>query len=97
MSGPTGHYAKWKSDRERQTQYDLTYMWNLKEKNKKRNKTQAQICIHTEDRLLVARNRGWGGWNGEVGQNKTSPEDVQYSTVTTVSNSVLCIWKLLKE
>ena len=36
MDGPWGHYTKWsKSDRERQLPYDLTYMWNLKTKNKK--------------------------------------------------------------
>ena len=30
---PRGYCAKWnKSDRERQTQYDFTYMWNLKTK-----------------------------------------------------------------
>ena len=30
MDGPPGHDAKWnKSDRERQTLYDPTYMWNL--------------------------------------------------------------------
>ena len=38
MDGLGGHYAKWnKSDRERQILYDITYMWNLK------NKTNA--CI----------------------------------------------------
>ena len=31
MDGLGGHYAKWnKSDWERQTLYDITYMWNLK-------------------------------------------------------------------
>ena len=29
MDEPWGHYAKWNnSDRERQTLYDLSYMWN---------------------------------------------------------------------
>ena len=28
--GPTDYYTKWsKSDRERQTSYDIVYMWNL--------------------------------------------------------------------
>ena len=31
MDGPIGHYAKWnKSDREIQTLYDFTYLWNPK-------------------------------------------------------------------
>ena len=31
VDGLGGHCAKWnKSDRERQTLYDITYMWNLK-------------------------------------------------------------------
>ena len=33
MDGPGGYYAKWnKSVRERQTPYDFTYMWNIKNK-----------------------------------------------------------------
>ena len=33
IDGPWGHYAKWnKSDRERRILYDLTYMWDLKQK-----------------------------------------------------------------
>ena len=43
------------SDRERQTLYDLTYMWNLKKPK----------LIETEKRLVVAIGRGWGdGQNG---------------------------------
>ena len=31
MDGPRDYHTKWsKSDRERQTSYDITYMWNLK-------------------------------------------------------------------
>lgn len=37
--------------RERQIQYNLIYMWNLKKKN----------LIDWENRLLVARGRGRGG------------------------------------
>ena len=33
MDGPRDYSTKWsKSDRERQTSYDITYMWNLKKK-----------------------------------------------------------------
>ena len=31
MDGPRDYHTKWsKSERERQTPYDITYMWNLK-------------------------------------------------------------------
>ena len=31
MDGPRDYHTKWsKSDREKQTPYDVTYMWNLK-------------------------------------------------------------------
>ena len=34
MDGPLGYYAEWsKSDRERQIVYELTSLWNLKDKN----------------------------------------------------------------
>ena len=36
MDGLWGNCAKWdKSDRERQILYDISYMWNLKKKEKK--------------------------------------------------------------
>ena len=39
MDGPWGHYAKGtKSDRGRQIPHDLTYRWNIKEINKKRER-----------------------------------------------------------
>ena len=46
MDGLGRYYANWnKSDRERQTLYDITYMWNLKtittsEYNKKETDSQ---------------------------------------------------------
>ena len=42
IDGPRGHYAKWnKSDRERQTPHDFTYIWNLKAKQmNKQNKAE---------------------------------------------------------
>ena len=31
MDGPTSYHTKWsKSDRDRQTSYDIAYMWSLK-------------------------------------------------------------------
>jgi len=40
MDGPRGRHTEWsKSDRERQTSYDIAYMWNLK-----KNGTNKPIC-----------------------------------------------------
>ena len=45
-AGLGGHYAKWnKSDRERQILYDITYMWNLKNKTSEYNKKEADSQI----------------------------------------------------
>ena len=55
MDESGGHYADWyKPDTERQTLYDLTYMWNLKKSNSE-----------AESRMMVTN--GWGeGKNGEI-------------------------------
>ena len=49
-----------KSDRERQTPYDLTYMWTLLKKKKNKIKTTSNSQTQRID-LMVARNGGWGG------------------------------------
>ena len=57
MDGPWRHYAKWnKSDRERQILYDLTYMWNLKQKSRFTEK---------EIRFVTTRSWAWGEGLGE--------------------------------
>ena len=39
LDGPSGYYAKWnKPDRKEQILYDFTYMWNLKQTNKIKQK-----------------------------------------------------------
>ena len=56
VDGPWSHYTKWnKSDRERQILYDLTYMWDLRNKNKKQSK-----LIEKGIRLVVTSGRGLG-------------------------------------
>ena len=41
MDGPKGYYAKWnKPEKERQIPYNFIYMWNLKNKTNKQNKTE---------------------------------------------------------
>ena len=52
-----GHYAKWdNSDRERQVLYDITYMWNLK------NRT----CKKPESRMEVIGGRELENWGDVV-------------------------------
>ena len=57
-----------KSDRKRQIQYDLTYMWKLK--NKPTNK-----LIDTENRLMVTRGRGQ--WVGKTGEDESKDTSLQ--------------------
>ena len=57
MGGPTGYYAEQcKSDRERQIPYNLTYMWNVKIKQK-----QNQIHRCREHFGGCQMGEGWGG------------------------------------
>lgn len=60
--------------------------------------------MDTKNRLVVARGRWWGvnkmGESGLKAQNSSygiSPGNVMYSLVTIVNNTLLYIWKLLKE
>ena len=40
MNGPRDYHTKWsKSKSERQTSYDITYMWNLKKKKRLKMKS----------------------------------------------------------
>ena len=60
MNGPRGYYAKWnKSDRERQLQYDFTYMWSKKQ-NKWTNIRQKQTYRYREQ--VDGSQREEGGW-----------------------------------
>ena len=45
MDGPRDHHTEWsKSDRERQTSYDIAYTWNLKKK-------KAQMNLYAKEKL----------------------------------------------
>lgn len=56
-----GYYAKWnKSEWERQIPYDFTHMWVLKKMNKQIKSTI--IPTNTENKLMVTRGKGVGGW-----------------------------------
>ena len=58
MDGPRGHYDKCsKSDREGQTPYGFTYMWNLK--NKVNRETKLKQNYKYRDQTAVCQ-RGQG-------------------------------------
>lgn len=62
IDGPRGYFAKWnKSDWKRQIPYDFTPMWNLKKQMNKQRKSRIR-AINTENKLMVARGKGRGGW-----------------------------------
>ena len=66
MDGPGDYHTKWsKSDRERQISYDITYMWNLK------NKRYKQTYIQDRNRPTDMENLWWptgkGGGGGSLG------------------------------
>ena len=62
IDGSRGYYAKWNpSDWEREIPYDLTYIWNLKSRISKQNRSR---LIDTENRIMVAR--GMGDWVEKV-------------------------------
>ena len=62
MAGPRNDHTKRnKSERERQTLFDATYIWNLKyDTNEPVYETNRIRDIQT--RLVVARREGTGGW-----------------------------------
>ena len=68
MDATRDYHTKWhKSERERQTPYDITYMWNLKyDTNEPIYETETDSDI--EIRLVVAKGGGEGeGWTGSLG------------------------------
>ena len=65
MDALVGHCAEWKkSDRERQTLYDITYTWNLKKKWYKWTYLQNRnIPTDIENKLMVTKGEVGGGIN----------------------------------
>ena len=66
MDGPRDYHTEWnKSDRERQTSYDITYIWNLKKKNETNEfiyKTETHSDV--ENKFMVTKGeRQEGGIN----------------------------------
>ena len=95
VDGTWGHYAKWnKSDRKGQVLHDVTYMWTLK--GGKKTSSQEQ----RKDLLPEAGVGRWAKWLKGVKRYKlpiiSKSRWYMYSMVTIVKNTVLPIWKLLK-
>ena len=51
---------------ERQVPYDLTHMWNLRnkraKKNKRERKTNQETVLTVENKLMIIRGKWAGGW-----------------------------------
>ena len=56
-----------KSDRERQVQYDFTFMCNLKDETNEQTKQKRMWLIDVENKLMVTRGEG-GGRLGKMGE-----------------------------
>ena len=70
MDGPCGHYAKWnKWDRQKQILYDLTYMWNLKNK-RKNNKQKIPQAYRYREWIGVCQRQGVWRWAKLVKESK---------------------------
>ena len=66
MDAPGEHFAKWnKPVRERQMPYDLTYLWNLKNKINEQTKLK-QIHRHREQTGGCQREGFLGDWVKKV-------------------------------
>ena len=60
MDEPGEHYAKCSKSETEKDKYDLTHMWNLKNKTNKK----ITMFIDTQKRFVVATGIGWNGWGG---------------------------------
>ena len=92
LEGPWGPYGKWnKSDRRRQMLCYIADTWNLKMPNSEKQSLKMWFT--------------GGGGNGEPLVNRCRfavtkwmrSQDLMSSMVTSVDNTVLCPWKLLRE
>ena len=64
MGGFEEYYTKWnKSDWERKILYDITYMWNLKNKTDKCNKTDIENKLMDTSGEGQVRSGEWTGTN----------------------------------
>ena len=61
MNGPRDYPTKWsESDRERQTSYDITYMWNLKKWQKWTYLQNRNRLTDIENKFMVTKGERWG-------------------------------------
>ena len=64
MDGPRNYPTKWnKSEREIQISYDITYMWNLKNNDRKELIYKTETDSHRKQTMVTKRERcgEWGG------------------------------------
>ena len=94
-------HTRWpKSERERQTPYDITYMWSLKHGTNDLSTKEKQI-MDMEGRLVFVRGRGRGGdwWGVGVGRcrllhlEQMGDGVLLYSTGNCVWSRVRTLWK----
>ena len=66
MNGPRDDHTKWnKSDRARQTPYDITYMWNLKKWYEWTYLQNRNTLTDLEKNLWLPKGKSW--WRGYTG------------------------------
>ena len=66
MDGPRDYHMKWsKSEKERQTSYDISYMWNLKYDTKWTYLRKGNRFTDNRTHLWLPRGRGVG--EGRIG------------------------------
>ena len=62
MDGPGDYHTKWsKSDRERQTSYNIAYMWNLKKMIQTKLFTKQKQSHKLRKQTYGYQGEGWGG------------------------------------
>ena len=96
IDGSWWHYVKWhKSDRKRQILCDLTYMWNLKQKQNKQTKNPKS---HRLDMCVPAAEcEGRGSWKKVVKRYKllvTSTRYVEYNMMAVPNSAIWSAGKL---
>ena len=70
MNGPRDCHTEWsKSDREKQTSYDIAYMWNLKKWYKWTYLQNRNRVTDIENKLMVTKREGGdklGDWDWHI-------------------------------
>lgn len=64
MDGPREYYVRWKTVTEKEIYYIISFICGIKNASEmyKQNKTITDSLIDTENKLVIARGDGLGGW-----------------------------------